>query len=323
MSLTTPRSAPRATPDSADPASRPSKVTFDSLREAKRSGRAIAAMTAYDFPTARVVDEAGIDMVLVGDSLGMAVLGYDDTLAVTLDEMIHHARAVRRGVQRALLVVDMPFGSFHVSDEETVRNAIRVVKESGAEAVKIEGARISRLEAVSAAEIPVVGHLGLTPQSVHKMGGYKVQGRTHGAIERLLQDALALERAGAVALVLEGIPREVAARITASLDIPTIGIGAGPDCDGQILVFHDVFQLTFAPAAKFVRRFGDAAALFREGLEQYKAAVLDRSFPADGESYHLPAAMRDPSRTVPLDPEPLSLEDASLEQEAVAAAGAR
>ena len=312
MSLTTPRSAAR----SAEPVSTPLKITIDSLREAKRAGRAIASMTAYDFPTARLVDEAGIDLVLVGDSLGMAVLGYDDTLSVTLDEMIHHARAVRRGVKRALLVVDMPFGSFHVSDEETVRNALRVVKESGAEAVKIEGARISRVEALTAAEIPVVGHLGLTPQSVHTMGGYKVQGRTHGAIEQMMQDAVALERAGAAALVLEGIPREVAARITASLEIPTIGIGAGPDCDGQILVFHDMFHLTFAPAAKFVRRFGDAAALFRAGIEEYRAAVVAGSFPADEESYHLPAAMRAQYRMQ-------RVENEAAEAETLAAAGAR
>jgi len=316
MSLTTPRSAAR----SAEPASVPLRVTIDSLRAAKRAGRAIVSMTAYDFPTARLVDEAGIDVVLVGDSLGMAVLGYDDTLSVTLDEMIHHARAVRRGVKNALLVVDMPFGSFHVSDEETVRNAIRLVKESGAEAVKIEGGRISRVEALTAAEIPVVGHLGLTPQSVHRMGGYKVQGRTHTAIEQLCQDALALERAGAVALVLEGIPREVAARIAASLAIPTIGIGAGPDCDGQILVFHDVFHLTFAPAAKFVRRFGDAATVFREGLEQYRAAVLDGSFPGDAESYHLPEAIRERYRLRPVEEQATEPEAA---REILASAGAR
>ena len=289
MSLTTTRSGeqqPRAT-----------KVTLDTLREARETGRALTAITAYDFPTARLVDDAGVDIVLVGDSLAMAVLGHEDTLSVTLDEMIHHARAVRRGLRSALLVVDMPFGSFHVSDEDTVRNAVRVVKESGAAAVKIEGARTSRVEALVAAEIPVFGHLGLTPQSVHTMGGYKVQGRTHAAIEQLCDDALALERAGICALVLEGIPREVAARITASLAIPTIGIGAGPDCTGQILVFHDMFHLTFAPAAKFVRRFGDAAALFRAGVDEYRAAVHAGSFPADAESYHLPAALREHYRT--------------------------
>ena len=284
MSLTTPRSAQAG--------SRAQKITVQTLRESKRLGRRLSTMTAYDFPTARIVDEAEIDLVLVGDSLGMAVLGYDDTLAVTLDDMIHHARAVRRGTHHAFMVVDMPFGSFHVSDKETVRNALRLVKDSGAEAVKIEGARLSRITAVLAAEIPVVGHLGLTPQSVHAMGGYKVQGRTHAAVEQLVEDALALEQAGVCALVLEGIPREVAARITACLEIPTIGIGAGPDCDGQILVFHDMFHLTFAPAAKFVRRFGDAAALFRDGIKAYRAAVTDGTFPADQESYHLPAAMR-------------------------------
>lgn len=308
MSLTSARTG--------DQQPRTRRVTLETLREARESGRALTAITAYDFPTARLVDEAGVDVVLVGDSLAMAVLGHDDTLSVTLDEMIHHARAVRRGVKSALLVVDMPFGSFHVSDEDTVRNAVRVVKESGAAAVKIEGPRFSCVKAVVAAEIPVFGHLGLTPQSVHKMGGYKVQGRTHAAIEQLCEDAAALERAGICALVLEGIPREVAARITASLAIPTIGIGAGPDCTGQILVFHDMFHLTFAPAAKFVRRFGDAASLFREGIEAYRAAVETRTFPADEESYHLPAALRDHYRAaVPTSP-------AEAEQESPAEAGA-
>lgn len=311
MSLTTPRST--------EPGSRAPKVTVQTLRESKRLGRRLATMTAYDSPTARIVDEAGIDLVLVGDSLGMAVLGYEDTLAVTLDDMIHHARAVRRGTRSAFLVVDMPFGSFHISDEETVRNALRVVKESGAEAVKIEGARLSRIRAVLAAEIPVVGHLGLTPQSVHAMGGYKVQGRTHAAVEQLVEDALALEQAGVCALVLEGIPREVAARITGCVAIPTIGIGAGPDCDGQILVFHDMFHLTFAPAAKFVRRFGDAAKLFREGIEEYRQAVASGTFPADEESYHLPAAMR-PQAIPVLDDE---ARQHAAEAQALAAAGAR
>jgi 3-methyl-2-oxobutanoate hydroxymethyltransferase len=312
MSLTTPRSA--------EPDSRAPKVTVQTLRESKRLGRRLATMTAYDFPTARIVDQAGIDLVLVGDSLGMAVLGHEDTLSVTLDDMIHHARAVRRGTSSAFMVVDMPFGSFHVSDEDTVRNALRIVKESGAEAVKIEGARLSRIRAVLAAEIPVVGHLGLTPQSVHAMGGYKVQGRTHAAVEQLVEDALALEQAGVCALVLEGIPREVAARITAGLEIPTIGIGAGPDCDGQILVFHDMFQLTFAPAAKFVRRFGDAATLFREGIEAYRQAVAGGTFPADTESYHLPAEMRPQPNTVELDDE---TRKRAAKAQALAAAGAR
>jgi 3-methyl-2-oxobutanoate hydroxymethyltransferase len=269
------------------------KVTPQSLAAQKRSGHPITALTAYDYPTARLVDEAGIDIVLVGDSLGMAVLGYEDTLSVTLDEMLHHARAVRRGLQRAMLVVDMPFGSYHVSVEDTLRNALQLVKEAGAEAVKLEGgaAMADRLRALTAAEIPVVGHIGLTPQSLHRMGGYRVQGRSDADAARLVQDALALEASGAIALVLEGIPRELAAHITSLVTIPTIGIGAGPDCDGQILVFHDLFALSFRRPAKFVRPFGDAAALMRHGLDQFREAVEARSFPSDDESYHMPGGV--------------------------------
>ncbi|MDE1154380.1 MAG: 3-methyl-2-oxobutanoate hydroxymethyltransferase [Acidobacteriaceae bacterium] len=268
------------------------KVTSQSLLAQKRSGAAITSLTAYDYPTARLVDEAGIDMVLVGDSLGMAVLGHSDTLSVTMEEMLHHARAVRRGVQRALLVVDMPFGSYQVSQEETLRNGLRLVKEAGAEAVKLEGGALSHASSVrvlTEAEVPVVGHIGLTPQSVHRMGGYRVQGRSVEAVARLREEALRLEDAGAIALVLEGIPRELARAITAELTIPTIGIGAGPECDGQILVFHDLFDLSFRKPPKFVRSFGDAGAMMRAGLEAFREAVEERSFPADAESYHLPA----------------------------------
>lgn len=274
----------------SDPRSPVSKFTAQTLLEKKRRQEPITALTAYDFPTARVVDEAGIDLILVGDSVAMTVLGYESTLPLTLDEMLHHARAVRRGVRRALMVVDMPYGSYHVSLENTLRNALRLVQEAGAEAVKLEGGRrrAELVEQLTRAEIPVVGHIGLTPQSLHRMGGYRVQGRSLPEIEELMADAAALEGAGAIALVLEGIPREVAARITAAAKIPTIGIGAGPECDGQILVFHDLFGLTFGAPAKFVRQFGDAQRLLREGLEQYKNAVLERSFPADKESYHLP-----------------------------------
>ena len=225
------------------------------LAEMKRQGKAISALTAYDYATSRLVDEAGIDLILVGDSLAMVVLGHENTLAVTVDEMLHHTRAVRRAVRRALVVADMPFGSYHGTVAEGVANAIRFVKEAGAEAVKIEGPRIELVRALTEAEIPVVGHLGLTPQSIHRMGGYRVQGRTADAALQLKADAQALADAGAGALVLEGVPREVAAAITAELPIPTIGIGAGPECDGQILVFHDLLGLTFAPAAKFVRRY--------------------------------------------------------------------
>jgi 3-methyl-2-oxobutanoate hydroxymethyltransferase len=225
------------------------KVTMPALAEMKRQGKPICALTAYDYATSRLADEAGIDLILVGDSLAMVVLGHENTLAVTMDEMLHHMRAVRRGVRRALLVADMPFGSYHGTVGDGVANAIRFVKEAGAEAVKIEGARVELVSALIEAEIPVVGHLGLTPQSIHRMGGYRVQARTADAVLKLRADAQALAEAGTGALVLEGVPREVAAAITAELPIPTIGIGAGPDCDGQILVFHDLVGLTFAPAA--------------------------------------------------------------------------
>jgi 3-methyl-2-oxobutanoate hydroxymethyltransferase len=260
------------------------------LSEMKRQGKPISALTAYDYATARLVDEAGIDLILVGDSLAMVVLGHENTLAITVDEMLHHTRAVRRAVHRALVVADMPFGSYHGPIAEAVANAVRFAKEAGAEAVKIEGARVELVRALVDAEIPVVGHLGLTPQSVHRMGGYRVQARTTDSMAQLKTDALALARAGAGAIVLEGIPREAAAAITAALPIPTIGIGAGPSCDGQILVFHDLVNLTFAPAAKFVRRYADASTLFRSAIEQYREDVEHRAFPSDAESYHMPNA---------------------------------
>ena len=268
------------------------KVTAASLHEKKLNAQPISALTAYDYATARLVDEAGIDMLLVGDSLAMVVMGLDSTLAVTVDEMLHHTRAVRRAVKRAFLVADMPYGSYHVSTEEGVANATRFLKEAGAEAVKVEGGRAELVRRLVQAEIPVVGHLGLTPQSVHRMGGYKVQGKTLDAIEQLRQDALALEEAGACALVLEGVPREVARRITSELSIPTIGIGAGPDCDGQILVLHDLLNLSFSHKPKFVRQYADAAGLFREAIEAYRRDVEARSFPAEQESYHLPKETR-------------------------------
>jgi 3-methyl-2-oxobutanoate hydroxymethyltransferase len=271
-------------------ASSPVPVTFQTIQEKKQTGRPITALTAYDYATARLVDEAGIDLILVGDSLAQVVLGYDNTLPVTVDEMLHHTRAVRRAVKRAIVAADMPWGSYHVSVEDSMRNAVRFVKEGGAQAVKIEGgaSRAEMVERLTSAEIPVIGHLGLTPQSVHRMGGYKVQGRSAAAINELLHDAHTLESAGAVTLVLEGIPREVAARITAEVGIPTIGIGAGPECDGQILVFHDLVNLSFTHPAKFVRQYGDAAGLFRNAIEGYRRDVETRAFPADGESYHLP-----------------------------------
>jgi len=268
------------------------KVTIPALAEMKRQGKPISALTAYDYATARLVDEAGIDLVLVGDSLAMVVMGHDNTLAVTVDEMLHHTRAVRRAVRRALVVADMPFGSYHGTVGGGVANAVRFVKEAGAEAVKIEGPRVALVQALTEAEIPVIGHLGLTPQSVNRMGGYRVQARTLEAVQQIKADAKALEGAGAGVLVLEGIPREVAAEITAELTIPTIGIGAGPECDGQILVFHDMMNLSFAPKAKFARRYVDAGALFRTAIEHYREDVEHKAFPSDEESYHLPSALK-------------------------------
>jgi 3-methyl-2-oxobutanoate hydroxymethyltransferase len=269
----------------------PSKITFQTLQDKKQRQAPISALTAYDYAMARLVDEAGVDLILVGDSLAMVVMGYETTLPVTVDEMLHHTRAVRRAVKRAIVAADMPYGSYHGSVNDAVNNAIRFVKEAGAEAVKIEGGavRCELVEQLVAAEVPVIGHLGLTPQAVHRMGGYKVQGKTEAAAEELARDARVLESAGASLIVLEGMPREVASEITAELRIPTIGIGAGPDCDGQILVFHDLVNLSFSSPAKFVRQYGDAAALFRSAIAEYKRDVEQRAFPTEAESYHMPA----------------------------------
>ena len=266
------------------------KVTVSSLREKKFRHERIACLTAYDYATARLVDEAGIDIVLVGDSLAQTMLGYENTLSVTIEEMLHHTRAVRRGVKHGLLLADMPYGSYHVSTDEAIRNAARFVKEAGAEAVKIEGGakRADLIRQIIDAEIPVAGHIGLTPQSVNVMGGYRVQGKSLAAIEQLMRDAVALDRAGVACIYLEGIPREVAGMITAEVETPTIGIGAGPECDGQVLVLHDLLNLTFTPSAKFVRRYGDAAALITQAAQGFRADVVSGQYPSDNESYHLP-----------------------------------
>ena len=266
------------------------KITISSLKEKKSRREAIACLTAYDYATARLVDEAGIDIVLVGDSLAQTMLGYENTLSVTVEEMLHHTRAVRRGVKHALLIADMPYGSYHASADEAIRNAARFVKEAGAEAVKIEGGakRADLMRQIIDAEIPVAGHIGLTPQSVNVMGGYKVQGKSLAAIEQLMRDAVALDRAGVACLYMEGIPREVAAMISAEVETPTIGIGAGPECDGQVLVIHDLLNLTFTPPAKFVRRYGDAAGLITQAVQAFRADVISGQYPSDSESYHLP-----------------------------------
>jgi 3-methyl-2-oxobutanoate hydroxymethyltransferase len=266
------------------------KITTATIRERKFERTPITCLTAYDYATARLVDEAGIDIALVGDSLAMTMLGYENTLSITVDEMLHHVKAVRRGVKDALLIADMPYGSYQADHNEAVRNAARFVKEGGAEAVKMEGGerRADVIRRVIDAEIPVAGHIGLTPQSVNVMGGYKVQGKSLNAIEQLMRDAVALDRAGVCCIYLEGIPREVGAMITAEVETPTIGIGAGPDCDGQVLVFHDLVNLTFGHQAKFVRRYGDASALISQSLLTFKADVISHQFPNDAESYHLP-----------------------------------
>ena len=266
------------------------RSTIATIREKKLHRDPITCLTAYDYAMARLLDEAGIDIVLVGDSLAMTMLGYENTLSVTVDEMLHHVRAVRRGVKDALLIADMPYGSYHVDPTEAIRNATRFVKEAGAEVVKMEGGekRVDLIRHIIDAEIPVAGHIGLTPQSVNVLGGYKVQGKTLNAIEQLMRDAVALDRAGVACIYLEGIPREVAAMITAEIETPTIGIGAGPDCDGQVLVIHDLVNLTFGHAAKFVRRYGDAAATIAQAVLAFKADVASHQFPSDAESYHLP-----------------------------------
>ncbi|MCJ7504752.1 MAG: 3-methyl-2-oxobutanoate hydroxymethyltransferase [Acidobacteriia bacterium] len=272
-----------------------SKVTVPLILDRKLRGEKITCLTAYDYPTARLVDEAGIDMILVGDSLAQVVLGYDSTIPVTLEEMLHHLRAVRRATRRALLIVDLPYGTYHVGEEETLRASIRCLKEGGAEAVTIEGGkkRAALIRRLVEAEIPVMGHIGLTPQSVHSFGGYRVQGRTLESALELLADAQAVEDAGAFALVLEGIPRELAALITGRLRIPTVGIGAGPDCDGQVLVVHDLLGLSFSPRAKFVRSYADLAAVLRDAFARFRDDVLAGRYPADAESYHWSASLRE------------------------------
>ena len=269
------------------------KVTVPDLLQRKSaagssSPNRITCLTAYDYPTARVLDEAGVDVILVGDSLAMVVLGYDSTLPVTLDEMLHHARAVRRGTKRALLVADMPFGSYHADTAESLRNAVRFVKEAGVEAVKVEGGerRLELIARLTEAEIPVMGHVGLTPQSVNALGGYRVQGKTTDSAEQLLRDARAVEAAGAFSVVLEAVPRELAAQITRELHIPTIGIGAGPDCDGQILVLHDLLGLTFGDKPKFARQYANLGAVISGAVRQYCEDVRSAAFPSDAESYH-------------------------------------
>jgi len=262
------------------------KITAPGILK-RKGGDKITALTAYDVPSARLVDEAGVDIILVGDSLGPNVLGYDSTIPVTLDEMIAACRAVSRGASSALLVGDLPFGTYQASADDAVRSAMRMIKEGNVEAVKLEGGqeRVAAIRGVVEAGIPVMAHIGLTPQSMHAMGGYRVQGKSKEAADRLVKDAEAVTDAGAFSLVLEGMPTEVAARITNSIPIPTIGIGAGPACDGQILVFTDLVGLNFGHVPKFVRQYADVKSVIREALGQYKRDVAGGSFPSSEESY--------------------------------------
>lgn len=263
------------------------KFTVTSFAKAKNNARKITMLTAYDYSMAALLDKAGIDCLLVGDSLGMVMLGYENTLPVTMDDMVHHCAAVARGAKRALTVGDLPFLSYHVSTEEAVRNAGRLIQEGGMQAVKLEGgnAVLESVKAVVRAQIPVMGHLGLTPQSVNMFGGFKVQGRLEDAAQRIMDDALALEDAGAFSIVLECIPAELAKRITERLAIPVIGIGAGPHCDGQVLVVNDILGMYDRMKPSFVKQYGDIGAAIKEAAKQYANEVLSGEFPTAEQSF--------------------------------------
>ena len=270
---------------------RPEKVSAPSLRASKERGERLVCLTAYDYPTARILDEAGIDVILVGDSLGNVVLGYGNTVPVTLDEMLIHVKAVRRAVQRALLVADMPYGSFHTGADDAVKNALRLVKEGGAEAIKLEGGhkRVQLVKRLVDEEVAVMGHIGLTPQSINKLGAYRVQGKTAAAARQLLDDARAMEDAGAFAIVLEVVPREIARLIRESVSIPTIGIGAGVHCDIQVLVLHDMLGLSFGKQARFVRPYANLRDSITDAVSRYAEDVRNGTYPSEQESYGLPA----------------------------------
>jgi 3-methyl-2-oxobutanoate hydroxymethyltransferase len=283
-----------------DPTKAPSAapVTAPIVRSARARGARLAMLTAYDFPTARLLDQAGIDIVLVGDSVGNNVLGYDSTLPVTMEEMLHHVKAVARGVRRALVVADMPYLSYQTGRRDAIRNAGRFLKEAGAAAVKIEGGRrrASLVRALVDAEIPVMGHIGLTPQSLHVMGGYKVQGKRIDEARALVEDAQALEEAGVFSLVLEGVPEPVGRKVTESVGIPTIGIGAGRYCDGQVLVFHDFAGLSQGSVPRFVRRYADLSGAIGDATRRFIEDVRSGSFPSEAETYSMPSAVGTPSR---------------------------
>jgi 3-methyl-2-oxobutanoate hydroxymethyltransferase len=262
------------------------KITIPEILQMKHDGRRISVLTAYDFPLARLVDGGGVDMILVGDSAGVVVAGHDTTLPVTMDEMLYHVKAVRRSGPKALVVADMPFMSYQTGIEDACRNCGRMIKEGGAEAVKVEGGMNMAhvIRAVSSIDIPVMAHIGLTPQSVHRMGGYKVQGRKEQA-DRIMDDAYAVQNAGAFAVVLEGIPAKLAAEISAELTIPTIGIGAGPACDGQVLVIHDILGLCEKYSPKFVKRYAELGPLISEAVRRYVDEVKSGEFPTEEHSF--------------------------------------
>lgn len=267
----------------------PSKITVTQIRDMKGSARKITSVTAYDYPTGKLVDDAGIDIVLVGDSLSNTVLGYENTLPVTLREMLHHTKAVRRAVKHALLVGDMPFGCYQGSIRDAINASVRFVKEGGVDAVKLEGGakRTHLIRQLVDNEIPVMGHIGLTPQSVLRMGGYKVQGKNSEDANRLIEDAIAIEKAGVFSMVLEGVPAEIARIITERSRVPTIGIGAGAHCDGQVLVFTDLVGLSFGHVPKFVRPYADLRSTISTALAQFATDVSSGNFPNDDESYHV------------------------------------
>lgn len=265
------------------------KKTVNTLKKMKRDGERITVLTAYDFPTAKLIDEAGIDVILVGDSLGMVVLGYDSTLPVTMEDMLHHVRAVTRGTINALVVADMPFMSYQISKEEALRNAARLLQEGGASAVKLEGGKdiADTIKAIVRAGIPVMGHIGLTPQSVNQMGGFRVQGKDVSSAKGIIDDAKALEEAGAFAITLECIPSSLAKMVSQQVNIPTIGIGAGVGCDGQVLVTHDLLGLYSEFVPKFVKKYADLGGQIKEALINYKQEVKSGAFPSLEYSYNI------------------------------------
>ncbi len=269
---------------------KPEKVYVPALRAAKEKGEKLVCLTAYDYPSARIVDEAGVDIILVGDSMGNVIHGYGNTIPVTMDEILSATKAVKRGSSQALIVSDMPYGSYHTGDNKTVRNALKLMKDGGAEAVKLEGGRnrVDLVKRLVDEEIPVMAHIGLTPQSVHKLGGYSVQGKTAEAAKIMLEDAKMLEEAGAFAIVLELVPREIAEIITKELTISTVGIGAGSECDIQVLVLHDIVGLSFGRLPRFVRQYANIREVMTDAITNWMEDVKNGNYPSDKESYGMP-----------------------------------